>query len=231
MSVNIYNNNGKFIKSFNPSNKPIKMFRDEYIFKNILDNKYNDFVIVDIDKESIKLMTEIQLKEHCKILKRKYKQNKKNEEINEITEQNENIIDINDPTNIKIVDINGNVLKTITQKFYKSTYLLYKPLIENEYPNLHDVKIDDNTIKLMNEEQFKNYKKEQKKVYRETNREKLIEKDRKYNEEHKKEAKEYYEKNKDKIKEYQKKYKEKHKEEIKIKKKAYREKIKEKTLK
>ena len=41
MCVNIYDNDGKFIKSFNPSNKPIKMFRDEYIFKNILENKYN----------------------------------------------------------------------------------------------------------------------------------------------------------------------------------------------
>lgn len=84
MCVNIYDNDGKFIKLLNPSNKPVKMFRDEYIFKNILENKYNDLIIVDIDKETIKLMTEKQLKEHCKILKRKYKQNKKNEEIKKL---------------------------------------------------------------------------------------------------------------------------------------------------
>jgi len=31
-------------------------------------------------------MTDKQLKEHCKILKRRYKQNKKNEEINSLSE-------------------------------------------------------------------------------------------------------------------------------------------------
>ena len=40
---------------------------------------------------------------------------------------------------------------------------------------MYDVEIDDNTIKIMNEEQFNNYKKEQKKLYREQNRDKLIE--------------------------------------------------------
>lgn len=203
MSVNIYNNDGTFIKSFNPSNKPVKMFRDEYIFKNILENKYNDLIIVDIDKENIKIMNEKQLKEHCKILKRKYKQNKKNEEINKITKDNEIIID-NDPTNINIIDYNDNILKIITQQFKKSKFLLYKPFIKKEYPNMYDIEIDDNTIKIMNEEQYTNYKKElqseYKKKYMENNKEKI-----------KEVRKEYYNKNKDIIREKNRKYRENNK--------------------
>jgi hypothetical protein len=203
MSVNIYDNDGKFIKSFNPSNKPIKMFRDEYIFKNILENKYNDLIIVDIDKENIKIMNEKQLKEHCKILKRKYKHNKKNEEIKKITKDNEIIID-NDPTNINIIDYNGNILKIITQQFKKSKFLLYKPFIKKEYPNMYDIDIDDNTIKIMNEEQYTNYKKElqseYKKKYMENNKEKI-----------KEVRKEYYNKNKDIIREKNRKYRENNK--------------------
>lgn len=75
---------------------------------------------------------------------------------------NDELIDMNDPTNIKIVDF--DIIKTITQQFYNSTHSLYKPLIRNEYPNLYDVKIDDNTIKLMNEEEYKKDKKIQRSI-------------------------------------------------------------------
>ena len=61
-------------------------------------------------------------------------------------------------------EINFDIIKTITQQFYNSTHSLYKPLIRNEYPNLYDVKIDDNTIKLMNEEEYKKDKKIQRSI-------------------------------------------------------------------
>ena len=237
MSVNIYDYDGKLIKSFNPLNKPIKMFRDEYIFKHVLDNIYDNLLVVDIDKENIKLMNEKQLKEYGKILKRKYKQNKKMEEIKTITKENEEIIK-DDPTNINIVDFNDNILKIITLKFKKSKFILYKPFIEKEFPNMFDVVINDTIIKIMNDEQFKNYKREQHITYREKNKKKLIEYDKKYNEEHKKESKLYYKQNNEKYKQYreehkeeinlkQKIYREEHKEEINLKKKIYREEHKE----
>ena len=219
MSININDYDGKLIKSFNPLNKPIKMFINDYISKIILFNKYDNLIIVNIDKNTIKMMDEKQLKEHCKILKRKYRQNKKNEEINIITKENEEIIE-NDPMNINIIDYNGNILKTITQQFKKSKYLLYKPFIEKEFPNMFDVKINENTIKIMNEEQYKNYKKTLKKEYRQKNREKLIIYDKQYNEEHKEEINEkqkiYYQEHKEQITEYKKKlqseYKKKYRE-------------------
>lgn len=44
-SVNIIDYDGKIIKSYNPLDKPPKIFRDEYIFKNVLENKYpTDYV-------------------------------------------------------------------------------------------------------------------------------------------------------------------------------------------
>lgn len=190
-SVNILDYEGKIIKSYNPLDKPQKIFISEYIIKTVLENAYKDYICVSIDNENVKIMTEEQYIKYGKECKKKYKREKKKKEVDEIKKNNaRNEIDLNDPTNIKIVDFNNNILQTITHKFYKSTYILYKPLIQNQYPNLFDVKIDDNTIKLMNEEQFKNHKKKIKSIYnkeyREENWEKLIEYDKKYREEHKK---------------------------------------------
>lgn len=148
-------------------------------------------------------MNEIQLKKHCKILKIKYREKKKDDEINKITKENENIID-NDSIKINIIDYDENILKTITQQFKKSKVLLYKPFIKKEFPNMFDVEINDNTIKIMNAEQYNNYKKVKKSLYREKNRDKLIEYDRKYNNEHRAEINEkskiYYQEHKEEIK-------------------------------
>ena len=228
MDINIYNYNNVLIKSFKSSNMP-KIGKDEYILIKILNNIYNNHMVVFVNENTIKILTIEEYKSYGKELKKKYKQEKKKKEIDDIKKNNNQIIDLSDPTNINIVDNNNTILKTITQNFYKSTYLLYKPFIKNEYPNMIDVKIDENTIKLMSEEQYKEYKREQNKLYREKNRNKLIEYDKKYNQEHKKEAKEYYELNKDIIKEYKKKYREEHKEELKIKRNIYIEKKKEET--
>lgn len=79
--------------------------------------------------------------------------------------------------------------------------MLYKPFIQKEYPNMYDIDIDDNTIKIMNEKQYIDYKKElqseYKKKYMENNKDKI-----------KEVRKEYYNKNKDKIKQKNRKYRE-----------------------
>ena len=230
INMNIYDYNNVLIKTFNSSNMP-KLGRDEYILTNILNNVYNDYNVVFIDNNTIQILTDDEYKQYGKDLKKQYKQEKKKKEINEIKKNNEIIVP-DDPTNIKIVDYDDNILKTITQEFYNSTYLLYKPFIKKNYADMFDVKIDDNTIKIMNEEQFINHKKEQYKIYRKENREKLIAYDKKYNDEHKNEAKKYYEKNKEIIaeksklyreenKDKLKKYIEDHKDELKLKYKKY----------
>jgi hypothetical protein len=232
MNISIVNFNNDIIKTFNSINMPDVFKRDKYILETVLENKYTNMILEYINENTIKIMTYDEFKIYGSDFRKKHRNDKKKKELDIIEKKNEEEIIKDESTNINLVDFDGNLLKIITQQFKKKKFLLYKPFIQKEFPNMYDVEIDENTIKIMNIEQYTNYKKEQNRKYREINKEKLIEYDRKYNHEHKNEINEkqkiYSHKNKEKIKQYReankekiKKYKEDHKEEIKLKRKEY----------
>lgn len=81
MSIDIVNFNNEIIKTFQPEKMSIKMpekfGRSEYIIKIVLENKYPDVIVDEINPNTIKIMTYDEFKIFGRETKKAYKQNKK----------------------------------------------------------------------------------------------------------------------------------------------------------
>jgi hypothetical protein len=80
MDINIYNYKNVLIKSFKSLNM-LKIGKDEYILTKILNNTYFNDMVIFVNENTIKILTNEEYKSYGKELKKKYKQEKKKKEI------------------------------------------------------------------------------------------------------------------------------------------------------